>query len=332
MARGFDCGTMNLVCARRGEGDEIKCRREVNAFIKIPLTEKHAFNMFKKSGVNLIERNNNAYIIGEGAVSMAYALNVPLSRPMKDGTLNPGESNAYEILKTMIHSLIGEVEKDKEVIYYSVPANAVNLNTDADFHQKVLDQIFKSYKVNNKTVVAYPINEALALVYAELASKFYTGLAASFGAGQVNFCYSIFSQPAIKFSLVNSGDWIDHQVAKATNETPVVVNKEKTKIDLLKMPTSPMERAISTTYRILIENTFQQIKKSILEAGNKVKAEQPLNLILGGGTASPNGFEHIVREVINSIEFPVPIDEIIKPKDHFYSVARGCLVAAEESK
>jgi hypothetical protein len=331
MAIGMDCGTFNLVVARRGEDkNEIKFRKEVNAFLDVHLEQRHAFNMLKASGVPLIEREKVAYIVGDAAVNFAYAMpQLSLKRPMKDGCLNPAEKDAFRILSIMMHSLIGEVDKDKDVLYYSVPANAVNKTTDADYHQKILESILKAYKVNGKTITPYAINEGLALIYAELGHKAFTGVGISFGGGMVNFCYSIFSHPVFNFSIVNSGDWIDEQAAKASGETQTTINKLKQKIDLTKMPTNIAERAIQGQYRIMIERTVSEIKKAILEAGNSVRVENPIDIIIGGGTSSPNGFVEIFQEVVKSMDFPVPIGDIRKPEDHLYSVAKGCLIAAE---
>lgn len=331
MAIGCDIGTYNIICSRRGENAEVKSRKEVNAFLEIGLDNRYTFNMLKKSGVPLIERDNIAYVVGEAAVNMAYTLHLDLKRPMKDGCLNPQEKEAFRILKIMIHSLIGEVTSDKEMVYYSVPANAINQETDADYHQKVLETIFKGYKVGEKTIDAHPINEGLALIFAELAHKNYTGFGISFGAGMVNLCYAIFAQPVFSMSLVNSGDWIDKQAAKASGETSTVINREKMKVDLLKPPQSIIERAVQSQYRILIEKTMTNIKKAIGDAGNKMRTEHPLDIVIGGGAASPNGFVELVRDVINELKFPIPIGEINRPADHLYAVSRGCLCAAENA-
>ena len=332
MSLGFDCGTYNLVTARRGDTpEEVKVKREVNAFLKIPLEDRFTFNMLKKSGVKLYEQKKIAYVLGEGAVKMAYTFGKDLARPMKDGTLNPEESESFEILKVMIHSLVGEIKGPKETVYYCVPADAVNAATNAAYHKKIIEQIFLAYNVNGKKIEAFSINEALALIYAELADRFYTGVGISFGSGMVNACVSVFSQSAAQFSIVGSGDWIDSQVAKVTNTPAVVVNQEKMKFDLLAPQTSPLERALNASYRILVENTVDQIKSALTKANLKVKVEDPFNIVLGGGVASPNGFEDLVREAIKNADFPIPVGEIIKPKDHLYAVARGCLCAAEQA-
>lgn len=333
MGIGLDIGTYNLITAKRGDKeDEVKYVKEVNAFLELDLESRHTFNMLKKAGVRLIEREKSAFIVGESALEMARSLRKDLKRPMKSGCLNNTEKESFRILMTMLHSIIGEVKGDKEIVYYSVPANALNEKTDADYHQKVLDEILKKYKVNNKTIVPYPINEGLALVFAELAPKNFTGIGVSFGSGMCNVSYAIFSQPILNFALVGCGDWIDSQAAAATGETVVQINREKHKIDLTKAPQNMVERAIQAQYRIMIERTVNEMKKAIIAAGNAVRSDDPVDIVLGGGTASPNGFLEIFKETIKQSDFPIKIGEIKRPEDHLYAVARGCLVAAENAQ
>jgi intein/homing endonuclease len=182
-ARGFDCGTFHLVCCKRDGESGFAYKKEVNAFLEMPLDNRFVFNMMKNAGVPLIEQPeaNLAYALGESAVNMAYTMTqIELKRPMKDGCLNPKERNAQQIMNVMCHSLIGEVEDDDTTLYYSVPANAINQETDADYHGKVLEAMFRSYRSEKGYKVdPHPINEALALVYAELAHKAWTGLGVS---------------------------------------------------------------------------------------------------------------------------------------------------------
>jgi hypothetical protein len=208
----------------------------------------------------------------------------------------------------------------------------VNQETDADYHNSILQSIFKAYKVNGKTIQAFPINEGLALVFAELADKNYTGIGISCGGGMINLCYSIFSAPVFQMSLVNSGDWIDKMAAKASGESPTVINKEKTKIDLSKTPTNLIERAIKAQYEILILKTVTAIKKAIIDAGAKANTEMPLDIILGGGTASPPFFTELFEEAVKAANWPIPIGKVKRPADHLYSVARGALIAAENAQ
>ena len=270
MAIGLDVGTATLVRATRNKEDKIEYVKEINAFIEVPLENRFAFNMMKKAGVPLIERANIAYAVGEKAVDIAYSYNSELRRPMKDGCVNPSEKEGFQILSVMLHSLIGEVQHDGETLCYCVPANAVNAETDAAYHGEIIKQILSKYEINNKKVAAYPINEALALVYAELQHKFLTGIGISFGGGMVNVCFANRSVPIFQFSLVNSGDWIDKQAAKALGESTTFVNRAKTKIDLTKPPATDIERAIQTQYRLMIRNTVKGIKEGLEQSKTKL--------------------------------------------------------------
>lgn len=331
---GFDAGTFNLVACNRDEKNNFVYKREVNAFLEIPLDERFVFNMMKTAGVPLIEREKVAYALGEAAINMAYTLSdLELKRPMTAGCVNPKEKDAFQILSIMIHSLLDNVKKDGEVLYYTVPANAINQETDADYHNKILEAIFKAYKSDEGFKVdPRPINEALALVYAETAKKAFTAIGISFGAGMVNVCYAMYGTSVFQFSIVNSGDWIDKQAAKATGETVSFINKQKTKLDLSKTPTTLVDRAIHAQYRLMIEHTVSEIKKGFANVSKKVRSDKPVDVVVAGGTASPNGFVELFKDTVNSVELPIQIGEIVRPADPLLSVARGCLIAAEAAK
>ena len=333
MSCGFDCGTYNLVCCRRDPAGNFVHKHEVNAFLKISLDKPFVFNMMKQVGVPLIERKDAgvAYALGEAAVNMAYTMSdIELRRPMSHGCLNPKEKSAQQIMSIMMYGLLGDTVQDGETLYYSVPANAINEETDADYHSKVLEAIFKGYKdKNGNKVKAYPINEGLALVYAELADKAFTGIGISFGAGMVNLCYSIYGAPVFEFALVNSGDWIDKMAAKATGETPTFINQEKLKPDLLVEADSLVQRAIKSQYEIMMQKTVSGIKRGLDGMGNKVHTSQPIDIVVAGGSSLPNGFDVIFSDIVAKSNLPIQVGKIVRPNDPLYSVSRGCLVAAE---
>lgn len=338
-ARGLDCGTYHLVCCKRTAENEFSYKKEVNAFIEMPLENRFVFNMMKNAGVPLIENqeSNVGYALGEAAVNMAYTMNqIELKRPMKDGCLNPKEKNAQQIMNIMCHSLIGEVEEDDTKLYYSVPANAINQETDAEYHGKVLEAMLKSYRSEKGFKVdPHPINEALALVYAELGNKNWTGCGISFGAGQVNICYAIYGAPIFQFSLVNSGDWIDKMASKAIGEeTTTYVNREKMHADLtIQNPDTLVQRAIKTQYEIMIQHTVNGIKKGVEEMSGKARSEQPIDIVIAGGTSMPKGFSDLFKTILNQAKITtLKIGDVIQPQDPLYSVARGCLIAAENAK
>lgn len=333
MSCGFDTGTYNLVYCTRDSNKNFSIKREVNAFLEIPTDDRVAFNMMKAtSGVHILERKDIGvgYVLGEAAVGLGYTFDRDLRRPMKNGCLNPKEKDGQVILASMIHGMI-ETCKDGETLYYSIPSNALNEETDADFHSKLLERIFLDFEdADGHHLNPRPINEGLALVYAELAEKQWTGIGISFGAGMVNLCFAIFGSPVFSFSLVNSGDWIDKQAARATGESITFINREKLKLDLSKDADSLVQRAIQTEYEIMVQKTISGIKKGLEDSSLKVRtASGDVDIVIAGGTASPPGFENLVENIVKKSKLPINIGRIIKPKDPLYSVAKGCLIAAE---
>lgn len=330
---GYDAGTYNAIACRRDEAGNFVYKREINAFLELPLENRFVFNMMKQAGVPLIERENVAYALGEAAVNMAYTLpTLELKRPMKDGCVNPKERDAFQIMNIMAHSLIDPVEADATKLYFSVPANAINQETDADYHSRVLESIFKSYVSDDGyKVEPKPINEALAIVYAELQKKAFTGVGVSCGAGMVNVCFAMYGNPIFSFAIVNSGDWIDKQAAKATGESPTYINKEKTKVDLSKEPSNLVERAIITQYRLMIEKTVNGIREGLASAKQAVKTENPFDFVVAGGTSMAKGFTDIFSQTLKQANLSIPVGEVIRPAEPLYSVAKGSLIAAENS-
>ena len=332
MSLGFDVGTYSLICSKRNK-KEIEFNKGLNAFVEIPLENRFLFNMMKNSGVPLIEKDKIGYVLGESAINMAYTLSsLELKRPMSEGCVNPKEKSAFEILQIMIHSLIGEIDKDNEKLYYCVPANAVNTETDAEYHQKILHSIFKSYKSEQGYKLdPFPINEALAIVYAEMEKKAYTGIGVSCGGGMVNVCYAMYGNPIFQFAIVNSGDWIDKQSAKATGESATVINKEKMGVDLSKEPRNMIERAINTQYRIMIEKTIQGIKSGLANAKTNVRSAGAVDIVVAGGTSSIAGFDALFKEAIKNADLNIEVGEITRAENPTYTIAKGCLIAAENS-
>lgn len=341
---GIDVGSYNLVSCRRNKDNNFEFIKEVNAFIKIPLDNPFVFNMIKSSEwkdekgriikVPIIERENIGYILGEAAVQMAYSFgNIDLHRPMSSGCVNPKEIDAFQILNIMLHSMIN-AKQDGEPLCYCIPAESMNTEEiDINYHQKILESIFKSYRSEEGYKVnPIFINEALALIYSELSLKGFSGIGISFGSGLINACYSLFSNPLIKFSINNnSGDWIDRQVAKATGESPSFVNIEKTKISLSKPGNTLMERAIKTQYEIMIEKAIQGLQKGFANLkGGQIGKEA--DCVVAGGVSSPEGFVELFEEALNKAKLPLKIGKIFRPEDPLLSVARGCCLAAEASK
>jgi cell division ATPase FtsA len=117
--------------------------------------------------------------------------------------------------------------------------------------------------------------------------------------------------------------------AKATGESATYINKEKLKLNLNEHSDSLVQRAIKAQYEIMVQKAVNGIKKGLEEAGNKARSDDPIDIVISGGTASPPGFEKLFQETLEKSKLPLRVGQIIKPKDPLFSVARGALLAAE---
>jgi Ethanolamine utilization protein EutJ (predicted chaperonin) len=163
----------------------------------------------------------------------------------------------------------------------------------------------------------------MAIVYAELGDKQFSGIGISFGAGAISFCLSELKTEIISFSSTNAGDWITDQVSKVTGESFLNIEEMKKNIDL-----NSSDSVLKNYYQLMIKETVENIKKAVL---NK-KSDKPIDIIVAGGAALATGFIDLFRKELFSANLPIKLGEIRRSEDSLYTVARGCLIAAETSE
>ena len=176
------------------------------------------------------------------------------------------------------------------------------------------------------------INEAMAIIYSECAKESYSGIAISFGAGMANVVCAYKGIEAVKFSTARSGDWIDKNVAESLNmvQNRVTSIKEKN-LNLSEVSSSDNKKikrvleALHYYYEALMNYT---IKKMINEFQNNLNVEidEPIPIILSGGTSIPEGFIEMFKDIISKSDITFEISEIRRAKNPMTAVANGLLV------
>ncbi|MDD4497216.1 MAG: rod shape-determining protein, partial [Methanosarcinaceae archaeon] len=209
MAKGLDVGTMNIICADKGDGS-ISFAQQRNAFLEMESNDltKH---MLDNSKVLYTQRGNNLNVLGEDAFKFSNVFNKHIRRPMKQGIISPDEKESIPIIKVIIERVLGAPEKKDEVLYVSVPANPVDSQLNVLYHSKTVEALAKKLGYNTFT-----IDEGLSVVYSELSDSNFTGVGISIGAGMTNVTVAYMATPIVSFSIARGGDWIDDQVSVAT--------------------------------------------------------------------------------------------------------------------
>jgi hypothetical protein len=330
---GLDIGTKNIVLAYEDDKGKKKIRHEVNGFIKIPKGDGFTKNLLVSSGVAYVENENDFIALGKKAEELSYAFNKTLQRPMIDGVISGKTDEAMQIMAIIIRAIVGKLNDDA-ILYYCIPANAINQNTNVAFHDKVMKMMIDDF---DGTINSYSINEARAIVISEVEDK--TGIGISFGAGMVNICYCLYGIEIFAFSIVGSGDRIDIESAirfgynpkdpeGSYKETPTSICKRKEKMTLTECPEDVVGKTIWINYGIMIESVIKAIIEGFKKHEEKARIDKPIPMIIAGGTSSPDGFDDYVKDVISKIEVPFEIGEIRRAEKPLYAVSEGCFAAA----
>ena len=324
---GLDVGTMNLLSARKDVDGKVVIKKMRDAFLDIDAEHKQ---FLKLSDVNYIEQDDKLLIVGDEALPVANMMRREVRRPMKDGVISSAEMDSYGVLSLMIEQLLGKPRTENEICYFSVPAAPIDKpGQDVIFHQGVFKRLIGQLGYDAK-----PFNEAAAICYSEAAGEGFSALTMSFGAGMVNVALTYKTMSSMQFSLARSGDWIDTQVAIATNKTAskVISIKEK-EADLMdykqgKAKNLRTREALMVYYKALIEYTLDNVVKEFKKAGD-IDLPDDIPLIVSGGTSMAKNFVPFFKQTFDSYaEFPIDISEVRHAKDPLGAVAKGLLVNA----
>ena len=319
---GFDAGTGTLQSASN-DSDKVNIMR--NSFLEL---NKDEITISDLSDISYIENDDKIFIVGDDSLRLANIFSKEVQRPMEQGLISAKEISSIDVLTAMIQNLLGNI-KDKDVyLTYSVPAQAIDEGKSIIYHERVFGRIFSALGVNYSSM-----NEGMAVIYSECEKENYTGIGISFGAGLCNVALAYKKVEGFKFSTSRSGDYIDKNTAESLNMVKNRVTSIKEKhLDLQKgfeqesnKKTKRVLESLTYYYQSMIEYS---IKRLIQEFNEKVdiELEEPIVIILSGGTSLPNGFLEAFKSTIGKYELPFTISEIRRAKNPLTAVAQGLLI------
>lgn len=321
-AIGVDIGTSKIVFAIK-DGNKEEFSSQLNAFIAVDYS-KFTEGILKQNKINYSKIGNSLIVYGDGAETFANIMNTETRRPMRNGLLNPKETNAIEVIKGILDNLVLPSSIPHYPLCFSIPDVPKDSKTDIIYHEAILKR-----HLDEKGYKAKSINEGLAVVFSELKNENFTGFGISAGGGMCNVCLSYLSVPHISFSINKGGDYIDEAVASVTSEVNTRVRDIKeNKFDLIRKPRNEIEDAIQVYYDDLIMTLVTSMKESIVRTSKVPKDDTPIPIVLSGGTVKPNGFKERFEIFLKQIDFPLKISEIRIADNPLYSTVKGTLIAA----
>jgi hypothetical protein len=323
--KGLDVGTSFIRCAERS-GQEVVFRSERSAFIDIDKKE-FTESMLELADMGYVRSGDDIYILGDAAMELANISEWKLRRPLRSGVISPSERDAIPIVEMILSRVVGMARQSGEAVYYSVPGEPLDASMNLTYHTRTLQSILRKLGYN-----AQPINEGLAIVFAELGrDDHYTGIGVSFGGGMVNVCFANRSIPVLTFSVARSGDWIDEKAAMAVGESPsYVCSIKENGLDLTDPDSlSKIPNALAIAYDELINYFAETLTREVSKMMKVPRSADPFPIVLSGGTATPRGFTDRVTEALKAHNFPLEIARVRLARDPFGSVARGAMIAAQ---
>ncbi|MGE0144632.1 MAG: hypothetical protein AB7I19_16690 [Planctomycetota bacterium] len=322
LGKGIDLGTANIAAAVQNADGSITVSVERNAFLDIG-DDVYSKNMLTKLKVPYVVHNGKLIVIGESAFELANVFGKNTRRPMSDGLISPAEVDALPVMRMIIQKVLGEPRVPGEVVCFCIPAESLDVDNNVVYHQGLFQGI-----LSKMGFTARPINEAHAVVFAELADNDFTGIGLSFGGGMANACIAYKSIPCLQFSVARGGDWIDRNVAQVlgVKQSKATFIKERG-VDI-RDPKNREEEAVSIYYRNLISYVLQNVKNRFEAGQNMPTFAEPVDIACAGGTSLVGGFIEVFREEFAKIDFPIPVGRIFRSEEALTAVAKGCLVAA----
>ena len=328
LGRGLDVGTASIVAAfaEEAEGGGIRHRLERNAFIDLrsnPFTLK----MLNRLGIDYVPFSGRIYVVGGPAFELANVFGISTRRPMKSGMMSSSERDAIPMEKMLIEMVLGHPQENGEICYFSVPADPFDSDLNVVYHVGLIERVLRELGYLPK-----PMNEGLAVVFAELEEKSYTGIGISCGGGMFNVCVSYRGIPAVTFSTTRGGDWIDSNVAQVLGISTSEATALKERGMDLTRPAGLEQEAVAIYTRSLIKYTLENIKKRFEEKSSMPIFRDNVDVVAGGGTSLLGGFIEVFRDEFQYMDFPFRVGEVRRARDPLNSVSRGCLVAALSDK
>ncbi len=320
---GVDVGTSRIVVQRSLLDQPPTQHTELNAYIELPNTPA-VLTSLRSRKVPCRTEDGRVLAFGKWSTTFAELFHSEVCRPMSEGCVNGRDERSTYMLEALLTDLLGKQVSPGSPLVFSVPSQGVDGSrpgrADLAFHQTFLQQLFTRLGYR-----AVPLHEGEAVVYSELAEENYTGIGISFGAGLCNISFTYLSVPIIDFHLARGGDWIDASAAAIVNEktTRVRVIKERG-FSLRQDGGTFVNQSLNLFYRQLIEEVVQEMCTVFSNHDELPVLEEPVPVVLAGGTAMPAGFAEQFSQALMASSFPLKISGYRLASDPLNAVADGC--------
>lgn len=331
-AIGCDVGTMFFQTAENDKDGKLSLKEIRNAFVELEASEDIE-QVLTQNDWQYVSDGKHYYVLGEDSMRVArmFPGKVELRRPMQGGVLNKGEDKKMLVMAKMIESSVGKAPDEDSLVCICISSDPVDGAQDNLFHKVRLESMFKRLGWNVKVIEeghAIILSENPSVTLADGKRIPFSGIGISFGAGKVNCVLSYRGLSVVGMSAARSGDWIDMKVSEQTG-VPLakVMRVKETKLDFNNIDyDDDVVFALDAYYDNMIKYVFKNFAKKLSEREGEFEA--PLDIIIAGGTSMPKGFRDKVKSVVDELDLPFEIKDVIQSEDPRNAVVKGLLTQA----
>jgi hypothetical protein len=331
-AIGCDVGTMFFQTAENDQDGKLSLKEIRNAFVELEASEDIE-QVLTQNDWQYVSDGKHYYVLGEDSMRVArmFPGKVELRRPMQGGVLNKGEDKKMLVMAKMIESSIGKALDENSLVCICISSDPVDGAQDNLFHKVRLESMFKRLGWNVKVIEeghAIILSENPSVTLADGKRIPFSGIGISFGAGKVNCVLSYRGLSVVGMSAARSGDWIDMKVSEQTG-VPLakVTSVKENKLDFNNIDyDDDVIFALDAYYDNMIKYVFKNFAKKLSEREGEFEA--PLDIVIAGGTSMPKGFRDKVKSVVDGLDLPFEIKDVIHSEDPRNAVVKGLLTQA----
>jgi len=328
---GADIGTMFFQVAEMENGN-LKVKNTRNAFVELPKTDD-VEDTLQRNNWQYIKDGDSYFVVGEDCVKVAniFPGKVEIRRPMADGVLNKNEDKKLIVLAELVKASIGQAPDDNSWVCTCVSSDSVDGSADSTFHRNRVMALFTRLGWKVKVIEeahAVILSERPTIVEEDGTIVPYSGIGVSFGAGRANCLLAYKGLPVIGMSVARSGDWIDKQVFEQTGVAiSQIISAKERKLDFDALDDSDdVVFALNAYYDAMIEYVFKHFGKKFQEV--KSQFNQPLDIVVAGGTSMPKGFCQKLEKIVMGLNLPFKVKEVRHAKSPRNAVVEGLLAQA----
>jgi len=330
----LDVGTHEFRSLQVG-GGRLIARRNRAAYSILEDTEANR-GLLRQIGVTFAECEDQLLVFGNDAEKLAQLLRVPCRSLFPNGEFPSEDPPVRQMIAALMESVVGRAAESGELCAVTLPG-CMKSGDDAGHRQRD----FVTQLLRLQGFQSLELSAPRALVLAELGGDAFTGIGLNFGAGssQAGLVHrgNLLAQCCVPYA----GNWIDLRLARGQQayfwdaQGRKFLNVQETEAwkksfsGSLREPASTREQQFADLHRGMVEFLLREAAMRFRPAMERFAISRPLPMVVAGGTARVPGFRDLVRDVLPTVSFSVPITDVRLAVENDFTIARGGLILAE---